>query len=116
MSGDCRNICAFHQERDELIKSIQKEINDNIGPALNQHKGYWKLFFIGVTLSIFIIGMMVSSIQRSAESMSQSVNALRAQVTEGRIDHSYNAKRLDNQRKMILEIGERLRAVEREVE
>ena len=109
---DCRDTCAYHKDRDALIKTIESEINDSIGPTINQHKAYWKFFFWGAAAGLSILIYLTSSINDASKSIALSVHGLQRSIAAQKIKNDYTEHRLDNQSKAIMNCRDRIRELE----
>ena len=109
---NCDNICAFHQERDKLIKTIEVEINESIGPTINQHKAYWRFFFWGAGISITIIVLLVVNIWKMVGEIRDSSFRTEQSVAIGQINHTNNVMRLNNIEDEMGDVKIRLRSLE----
>ena len=109
---NCDNICAFHQERDKLIKTIEVEINESIGPTINQHKAYWRFFFWGAAFAIGLIGYLTADINASVKEIENSVNRMERFVAIGEVNHDNNVMRLGNIESHLGTVDIRLRELE----
>ena len=112
----CKGVCHYHEDRDKLIGVIEKEINDSIGPKLNQHSGYWKFFFWAAGISLTILVSMTYSMRETVNDMSRAVSEISKTVAVGNEQHKNNVDRLDNCGDNLRDLDNRLRMVEREVE
>lgn len=111
-SDSCRGTCTYHHDRDALIKEIEGDISEKILPVLNQHKGYWKVFFWGGLAGIAIMIRVMLSIQADTKAMRNIVFDLKEVVSVGEVEHDYNQKRLDNHRDKIIDLETRIRDIE----
>ena len=110
--SDCGETCPHHKGVSKMIETLESEINDSIGPTINQHKAYWKFFFWGAAAGLSILIYLTSSINDSSRSIALSVNGLQRSIAGQRIKNDYTEHRLDNQGAAITECKERLRTLE----
>ena len=112
----CKGVCHYHKDRDELMKTIEAEINDSLGPTVNKHQGYWKFFFWGVGATLSIMGFMTAQIWQASNSIRIDVSELRQMVAIGAVEHGNNVQRLDHHSTYLKELDGRIRQVEHKVE
>ena len=116
MPDECHDVCPFHNDQDKLIKSVAAEVNDTLLPMVNSHNGYWKFFFWAAGIAFTIMGGMTYTIKVDVREMSKSVAELSRSMAVGNEQHRNNVERLNHHSDNLREFGNRLRAVEHEVE
>lgn len=112
-SDNCnKGVCAFHAERDGLITEINSQINDHIGPTINQHKGYWKFFFISIGLALSVMAWLTVDIKQSAETVAIAVVKLEKSLSNQSLRTVYLEKRFDESKAIQTDIRHRIRDLE----
>ena len=110
--SDCRDTCAYHADRDILIKDLNEEINNSLGPKMSKHEGYWKFFFWGAGITLSVMLALTISIYNSAKEISMSVNNLTNFASNQEIKNEFITARQDGQKAKILDLDDRVRALE----
>lgn len=112
--AECQNqgTCAFHKERDAMIQEIKSEINDNIGPTINQHKAYWRFFFWFAGIALSIMTGLTYSMHGTSVEIAKSVDKLERTVGQQEIINNYITTKLNENKAEITVCRGRIRAVE----
>lgn len=109
---DCRETCAYHEDKDRLIKDINDEINNSLGPKMSKHEGYWKFFFWGAGITLSVMLALTISINNSAKEISKSVNNLTNFASNQEIKNEFITARQDGQKAKISDLDNRVRSLE----
>jgi len=110
--SNCKDTCAFHAERDKVIADIDKQINESLGPAVAQHKAYWKFFFWGAGIVLSAMLALTVSIHNSAEHIGKSVTDLANFASNQEIRNQFITARQDGQKAKIFSLDKRVRELE----
>lgn len=112
--SDCKDTCAFHNERDKLLNDVNREVNEHIGPVLNQHKAYWKFFFWAAGISVSIMMVLTMSIRASSIEIVKSVNKAEKNMSNQALRVGFIDMQLQETRQMQTAICTRVSSLEQD--